>query len=490
MKSNNLQLLFKTLFLSLIFQFTNVPGILAQSETDKLDELLNLYTEYGQFNGSVLVAHKGEVVYKKGFGMANMEWDIPNESDTKHRLGSITKQFTSMLIMQMVEKGQLKLDVPITTYLPDYPKANGDSITLHHLLTHTSGIPNYTSFPNFFNEKSRNHYEVNDFLKEFSSLELEFTPGEKFAYSNSGYFLLGAIIEKVSGKTYEAMLIENITIPAKMTNTGYDHHATILKNRATGYQKFGDDYVNSPYLDMSIPYAAGSLYASADDLYLWDQALINGTLLSKEYTDIMLTPYAPSWGGHYAYGWGVSKTLLEKATDSVMVYSHGGGINGFNTLITRIPSEQNVIVLLNNTGGAALNEMSTAITAIIYNLPYELPKRSLANTVLATIKETGIESGLLQFDSLKDSSEYNIDEGEMNRAGYNLLQAEKVKEAIEIFKLNVTSFPKSSNAYDSLGEAYAKDGNKELAIKNYKKSVELNPKNVAGAKILEELEKN
>ncbi len=149
-----------------------------------------------------------------------------------------------------------------------------------------------------------------------------------------------------------------------------------------------------------------------------------------------------------------------------------------------------MIVLLNNTGGAALDEMSTAINAIMYNLPYELPKRSLANTVLATIKETGIESGLVQFDALKDSYEYNIDEGEMNRAGYNLLQAEKVKEAIEIFKLNVTSFPQSSNAYDSLGEAYAKDGNKELAIKNYKKSVELDPENVAGAKILEELEKN
>ncbi len=182
----------------------------------------------------------------------------PECTGYKHRLGSITKQFTAALILQLVAEGKLKLDEPITAYLPDHPKASGNKITLHHLLTHTSGIPNYTSFPKFFEERSRNPYTVEEFVKVFADSTLQFIPGETFAYSNSGYFLLGAIIEKVTGKSYEEQLEERIFVPLKTTNSGFDHHENILKKRATGYQKLGTDYQNSPYLDMSIPYAEGS----------------------------------------------------------------------------------------------------------------------------------------------------------------------------------------------------------------------------------------
>ena len=290
------------LIIVIILQLATLQVAIGQSKTDKLDELMNLYTTYGQFNGSVLVAEKGNVIYKKGFGMANMEWDIPNQSDTKHRLGSITKQFTSMLILQLVEQGKLKLDVPITTYLPDYNKLNGDRITIHHLLTHTSGTPNYTAFPNFFKDSSRDPYTPEEFIKVFADSTLQFTPGERFNYSNSGYFLLGAIIEKVTGKTYEQVLQENILTPLKMNNTGYDHHGTILPHRASGYEKTGSTYINANYLDMSIPYAAGSLYATVEDLYLWDQALYTNKLLSKKYMDLLFSKHVPAFGGHYGYG--------------------------------------------------------------------------------------------------------------------------------------------------------------------------------------------
>ena len=245
----------------------------AQNKAKQIDELIGKYNQYGQFNGSALVAENGKVILKKGFGSANIEWDIPNQPDTKFRLGSISKQFTAFLIVKLTEEGKIKLDVPITTYLPDYPKATGDKITIHHLLTHTSGIPNYTSLPNFFKDQSRNPYTPEEFVKTFSSLPLEFTPGEKFNYSNSGYFLLGYIIEKVSGKSYEQYLQETILDPLKMVNSGYDHADVILKNRAAGYEKRGKKIRNAPYLDMSIPYAAGSLYSTVEDLYLWDQAL-------------------------------------------------------------------------------------------------------------------------------------------------------------------------------------------------------------------------
>ena len=490
MKQYSKHSLLKINFIGIFVLLSTINVSFGQTRTEQFDELINLYTEYGQFNGSVLIAEKGEIIYKKGFGLANMEWDIPNQYDTKHRLGSITKQFTSMLIIQLVEQGKLKLNVPIITYLPDYPKSNGEKITIHHLLTHSSGIANYTSFPNFFQDNSRNPYSPEEFVDVFADSTLEFIPGEKFAYSNSGYFLLGVIIEKVTGKSYEQLLQENILTPLKMNNTGYDHHGTILKNRASGYEKSGSGYINAPYLDMSIPYAAGSLYSTVEDLYLWDQVLYTDKLLPKEYMDLLFTQHISAFGGHYGYGWSVKKVSIGKKNDSIMVIRHAGGINGFSTLIIRIPSDKNLIVLFNNTGGAALNEMSTSITSILYGTAYDMPKKSLANTLLEVITERGIEAGLEQFKEFKDSDIYSIKENEMNRVGYQLLQSGKVKEAIAVFKLNVESFPKSGNVYDSLGEAYLEDGNKELAIKNYKKSFEINPDNTNAISILQKLQSN
>ncbi len=475
------------LIIAIFIQLATLQVAIGQSKTAKLDELMNLYTEYGQFNGSVLVAEKGKVIYKKGFGMANMEWDIPNQSDTKHRLGSITKQFTSMLILQLAEQGKLKLDVPITTYLPDYNKSNGDKITIHHLLTHTSGTPNYTAFPNFFRDSTRDPYTPDEFVEVFADSTLQFTPGEKFTYSNSGYFLLGVIIEKVTGKSYEQVLQENIFTPLKMNSSGYDHHSTILKKRASGYEKNGRAFRNANYIDMSIPYAAGSLYATVEDLYLWDQALYTNKLLSKKYMDLLFTKHVPAFGGHYAYGWGVNKVPNGEANDSLKVISHGGGINGFNTLISRIPADKNLVVLFSNTGGASLNEMSVAIRGILYNNPYEMPKKSLASVLLDDINKLGIAKAITRFNEFNASGEYVLNEGEMNNAGYEFLQSDKINEALAIFKLNIDAFPKSSNVYDSYGEALLKNGEKEKGIENYKRSIELNPANQGGIDVLKKL---
>lgn len=489
MKQHSKHFAVKTILIALFIQLTTVAVSIGQTKTEQIDKLMNLYSDYGQFNGSILVADAGKIIYKKGFGMANMEWNIPNQPDTKHRLGSVTKQFTSMLILQLVEQGKLKLDAPISTYLPEYPKASGDKITIHHLLTHTSGIPNYTSFPNFVKELSINPYSPEAFVKKFADLPLEFNPGVKFAYSNSGYFLLGYIIEKVSGKTYEQFLQDNILTPLKMTNTGFDHHETILKNRASGYEKNGKNYLNASYLDLSIPYAAGSLYSTVNDLYLWDQALYTEQLLSKKNKDLLFNSYIPAGPGHYGYGWFINKAFNGEKNDSLTVVEHGGGINGFNTLVSRIPSDKNLVVLLNNTGGAKLNEMNTAIRNILYNKPYSMPKKSLAIAFADVILEKGIAAGLTYFKENKNSSIYAINENEMNSAGYQLLQTGKIKESIEVFKLNVKAFPQSGNAYDSLGEAYLKNGDKKLAIINYKKSVELDPNNANGKKVLDEISK-
>lgn len=459
-----------------------------QTKTGQLENLINKYYEYGKFNGSVLVAHEGKVVYKKGFGLANMEWDIPNMPDTKHRLGSITKQFTAMLILQLASESKLDLHKPITTYLPDYPKEKGDRITTHHLLTHSSGIPNYTEFPNFFSELSRDPFTPEEFVETFAAKDLEFPPGDDFSYSNSGYFLLGVLIEKITGKTYEEMLHENIFEPLGMDDSGYDNHEDILKNRAAGYEKIGQDYTNAYYLDMTLPFAAGSMYSTVEDLYLWDQALYTDKLLPQEYMDLLFAPHIPIGGSsHYAYGWGVGNGKIGNTQDSLTVISHGGGINGFATSITRSPDEKSLIVLLNNTGDAPLGRMTRAIRGIMYGSTYELPKKSLAYELLNVIQKKGIEAGTSYFITHKNSDELDVDEEEMNAIGYELLGEDKVEAAAQVFKLNKDAFPESSNVYDSYAEALMALGKNDAAIKNYRISVEKDPSNQHGIDMLKKL---
>jgi CubicO group peptidase (beta-lactamase class C family) len=478
----------KLLFAAILATFLHAQAALAQDHAAKIQEVLTLANKYRQFNGTALVAENGKVVYKGGVGLANMEWNIPNTPDTKFRLGSITKQFTATVILQLVEQGKIKLDGKLSDYLPDYRKDVGNKVTIHNLLTHTSGIPSYTSQPGFFENVSRNPYKVDEFVKKYASGDLEFEPGSKFVYDNSGYFLLGAIIERVTGKPYEQVLQENIFNPVGMKNTGYDHHDTIIAKRAAGYVKTHDSFANAPYLDMSIPYAAGSLYSTVEDLYLWDQALYTDKLLSAQSKALMYTPFLEN----YAYGWSIQNASFKVNNVDVPVITHGGGINGFTTTIVRFPREKNLIVMLDNTNTEYLDRLSDSIAKIIYNQPYELPKMSIVSTLEKTINEKGIEAGIAQYRELKakEAATYDFSEAELNQLGYRLLRnAGKPREAIEIFKLNVEAYPKGFNAYDSLAEAYATINERELAIQNYKKSLELNPNNANATEVLKRLEK-
>ena len=459
-----------------------------QTRAAKIDQFMTLCSQYGQFNGSVLVAEKGEVIYKKSFGFADMEWEIPNQPDTKFRIGSLTKAFTSMLVLQLVQQGKLKLDRKITDYLPEYPKKQGSKVSIHQLLTHTSGIPDYGEFPNY-RDLSRNPFTPESLIRLFADSTLRFEPGSKFSYSNSGYFLLGMIIERVTGKPYEQVLQENILNPLNMINSGYDHQDTILKKRARGYEKKASLYINAPYLDMSLPYSAGSLFSTVEDLYLWDQALYSVTLLPEQTRDCMFRAYIPAYGKGYGYGWVIGKDAIGNSNDSVIIIEHGGTISGFSALISRIPSERNLIVLLSNTRPAPFASIARAIRGILYDKPYDLPKRSIAEAVFSWIEEKGISIALEQYRELQSRHDttYALYEDQMNQVGYRLLRSGKAVDAIEAFKLNVDAFPKSSNVYESLGEAYRVHGDKELAISNYRKCLKLDPTKAYAAEALRKL---
>ncbi len=457
--------------------------LLAQTKAAKIDALINQYVANRQFNGTVLVADKGQVIFKKGYGMANMEWNIANAPDTKFRIGSITKQFTALLIMQLAEQNKLKLAGKITDYLPDYPKATGDKITIHHLLTHTSGVPNYTSFPKFAETQSRNPYTPAAFTKEFASLPLDFEPGSKFSYSNSGYFLLGVIIEKVTGQTYAEVLKTNILIPAQLNDTGYDLSGPVLSKRAAGYEKQDGGYVNAPYLDMSIPYAAGSLYSTIEDLYRWDQALYTDKLLSASGKATLFTPFLDK----YAYGWGVGKTKIGQLKDSLLLIEHGGGINGFNTYISRVPQNKQLVVLLNNTGGAPLGDIKKNILSILYDQPIEAPRKPIIDLLRRSVTSEPLARTRQKFNAWKADKAYSVDEPGVNQLGYELMRGGKLTESIAVFTLNAEAFPDSYNVYDSRGEAYMSAGDKPAATQDYKKSVALNPRNANGFAKLKEL---
>lgn len=330
-------------------------------EASNIDAYMQILSSNGMFTGTILVAQKGNIVINKSYGMANYELGVPNTPDTKYRIGSLTKQFTAALVMTLQEKGLLNVNDPVSKYLPDYP--NGGKITLHHLLTHASGIPSFTSFPDYFQTMCL-PTTVEDLIGRFRDKPLEFEPGKGFSYSNSGYCLLGYIIEKVTGKTYESCLNENILTPLNMKDTGYDHHETVLKNRASGYTISNDTFVNADYISMTVPYSAGALYSTASDLYKWDRALYTNKILSNDSIKKIFTPYNETYG----YGWFIEDVFGRKTV------WHDGGVNGFSSMITRYTDDDVCIILLgNNESGIGLSA-SRDIAAILLGEKYDLPK--------------------------------------------------------------------------------------------------------------------
>jgi len=471
----------------IIFVYTFHASFFAQTKAEKIDQLISKYKDYKYFNGSALVVDNSNVVLKKGYGFANMEWNIPNQPDTKFRLGSITKQFTSMLIMQLVEKDKIKLDGKLTEYLPYYRKDTGDKITVHMLLNHTSGIPSYTDKPEFNKDVSRKSYAPDDFIKEFCSGDLQFEPGTKWVYNNSGYFILGAIIEHVTGMSYEEALTKNILQPLGLKETGYDNSDPVIEKRAAGYEKIASGFRNSSFLDMSLPYAAGSMYSTVEDLYRWDKALQTEKLITKKSLDkIFEKSFLIGGTAYYGYGWTIDKRIEGK--DTLRVITHGGGINGFSTINYMIPSKGQYVIMFCNLGHTPLSEMTNKIIDILDGKEVKIPAQSIADRLAEMIKEDGVETAVEQFKQIKEKKDlFSLKENEMNQLGYSYLSENKIDEALAVFKLNVDEFPKSGNVYDSYGEALLKKGNKEEALINYRKSVELDPRNTGAIKILKDL---
>jgi len=306
-----------------------------------MDQIVQSYATGQKFMGTTLVAREGRVLFSKGYGYANLEWNIANTPDTKFRLGSLTKQFTAASILLLEERHKLSVDDPVKKYVPDAPAA-WDKITVRNLLTHTAGIPNFTGFPDY-RKLEPFSTTAGELVARFRDKPLDFQPGEKFNYSNSGFVLLGYMIEKITGESYEKFVTENLFQPLGMKDTGYDSNTKIIPRRAEGYSVNPNGYVHAGFIDMSVPHAAGALYSTTEDLLRWEQGLFGGKLLQSGSLQKMTTPFLSG----YAFGLGVDIAGGHKRI------SHGGGIEGFNTVLEYYPEDKLTVVVLENSVGAA-----------------------------------------------------------------------------------------------------------------------------------------
>ncbi|MCM1991176.1 serine hydrolase domain-containing protein [Oceanirhabdus seepicola] len=316
-----------------------------------------------KFNGSLLVSVNDEKLISKGYGYANFELDVKNTEKTKFRICSITKQFTAVALMQLVEKGLVSVEDTLNKYIADYPQ--GNKITIHHLLTHTSGIVNHSWTENYAKMKVKK-YTIEELIETFKYLPLNFEPGSKFEYSNSGYMILSYIIEKVSNKMYGEYIQECIFDKLSMNESGDDSPLKILKNRASGYciDEVSKEFRNSSYIDMSIIQGDGGLYSTVEDLHIWNKELFDGSIISKESLKKITTPYVAEDDSN-SYGYGLSLGLEEIAGKVRNIIYHGGEINGF-LCTNEVFIEENVqIIALSNIMNHFIFELVENIEEII-----------------------------------------------------------------------------------------------------------------------------
>lgn len=338
-------------------------------DIERMDQVVRASVAAEEFSGSVLVARDGEILLDRGYGFANREWSIPNDGDTKFRLGSVTKQFTAVAIMVLSERGLVDLDAPVKTYLTDAPAA-WDGVTIRHLLTHTSGVPSFTDFDGYGALKTL-PATIDSLIARFRDRSLEFQPGEGWTYSNSGYVLLTAVVEKASGKSYTDFVTENLFQPLGMTDSGYDSHAAILPHRASGYAPTARGIVNADYIDMSIPQGAGALYSTTRDLLKWEQGLFGGRLLTPESLTLLTTPVR----NRYAFG------LVVTEAGGNTTIAHSGGIEGFNTHLAYDPARRMTVIVLGNLNGPGPDQVAGSLMALARGDTVTLPNERQAVVV-------------------------------------------------------------------------------------------------------------
>jgi CubicO group peptidase (beta-lactamase class C family) len=351
------------------------PSPIPDDFVSKAEALIQRYVDDGRFQGVVLVRSGGVTLIRRAYGWSNAELDVPATPAAKFRIGSITKQFAAAAVLQLQEQGQLNLEDRITRFYAEAP-AEWSNVTIENLLRHTSGIFDYTQVPGFQPRLPQSPAEI---VATVHGRPLAFAPGTSYEYSNTGYVLLGLIVERASGLSWAEYVRRNILDKAGLRDTGYDRTERILAQRAAGYRGDGIHLINADFVDMTLPYSAGALYSTADDLDRWFEALEQGQVITPASFQKMMTPGL----GNYGYGLGISQF------NGAAAYTHSGGIPGFATTMMRVPSLRYTALVFSNIETAPVGDLRNAIGQLALGRTLTLPPLraaiSLPNATLDAI---------------------------------------------------------------------------------------------------------
>jgi CubicO group peptidase (beta-lactamase class C family) len=366
------------------------------SASKKLDELVTAYAKLGRFNGSVLIAQRGKILLQKGYGFKNADAKSLNEANTIFQIASVTKTFTSAVILKLVELNKMSLTDKLSKYYSSFPY--GDSITIEHLLTHTSGLHNFTE-----EDTSISETDEKRMVPYLESLKPDFAPGTSWHYSNSGYVMLGFIIEKVSGMSYWNAVRHYIFEPLQMTNSGFDYTHSANEHKAIGYDLLNDSlHLTAAITDSTVPFGAGAIFSSAQDLYKWHLALQSYKIVGKPLTT---KAYSPNSFHNYGYGWQIDSVFGKK------MVSHSGAITGFGSNFARIPEDGNCVILLSNKSGSTFDviHITDKLLAVLYHAPYSIPVSRKQVTLSADILKKYM--GTYVIDDMQLTIEVTINNG-------------------------------------------------------------------------------
>ncbi|WP_052467178.1 serine hydrolase [Psychroserpens damuponensis] len=453
-------------------------------DASKNNAVVSAKSEYANFisdmtskgipTGNILVYEDGEVVFKSSNGLRSINPIDSLSLNSQFRLASVSKQFTGMAIMKLKEAGKLEYDQKVNTILTDFPY---DTITVRQLLHHTSGLTDYERLidENFVKTDSTKQYILgnDEILELFYKVnpELDFQPGEKWAYSNTGYLVLASIVEKLSGQHFREFLKAHITDPIGMTNTTlYEYQMDAdpnMPNRVFGYRKGlnQNDLISNDYNIVNDVRGDGGIYSTAEDLYKWNMALANHTIISKDYLEEAWYSGQTNDGAYIGYGFG---WFLDYNPGNPIVVNHSGGWVGFVTFLQNEVDAKSGFIILTNDSGENFGAIYDNIENIRAGKPYQMPRESVYKAMAKKIYENDVNQAITFYNSVKtDTINYRVSENDINQLGYLLINENKVDAAAQVFKLNIREHPKSANVYDSYGDALLMQGDSIQALANF-----------------------
>jgi CubicO group peptidase (beta-lactamase class C family) len=460
-----------------------VSFLQAQTKAEQISDVIEYYYDSGVLNGSILVAEKGEIVYHEALGASNINQDKLT-TDHNFRLASVSKTFTSIAILMLLEEGGLKLEDKVSSHLLDFPY---NEITIKHLLTHTSGLPSYPALldqywdtanadrPSRMIASNKSAYKL---LLEHEPLVL-FQPGDEYRYSNTGYMLLALIVEEISGISFQKFMQENFFDPLEMTSTYVNspdgNNPTEMRAFSLKQDLLTGDYISGDFHYQNGMYGDGGIFSTTGDLFKFDRALKEGKLISTETLGQVYEQHPLNDGSTHEHGYSWSVLDMEEGPLAV----HGGGWLDYSTWFARDLDNDLTIIQLCNRNWRHRAELIFTIYDILQGQEFELLPKQVHIPILREIGQNDINTAFELYHRLKtqEMGNYDFSENTLNMIGYYLVNRKMLPEALQVFQLNVEEYPESWNVYDSLAEAYMLIGDKENAINNYNESLMLNTEN-------------